>query len=239
MNGDAETPESNGDKVKNEDGERQQKEPASESNPSNSSQDLAAEDHKDGKMKLVALDNTESVLSDTDSGLSGSSVTNQSSVSDPSRTDSPLNDNFDSSDFNAFLLSLKRVKTPVEFCDNAEESFNEIDSLISDLKSLTSAAVQASSASDTEAKVELENAGANGKAEPSALIQAQPNGIALVPTADIQTPDEETAAVGFTSQASTLDSGPSLLAATAALKRPSSPAMSLMPARTVGSPDIG
>lgn len=80
----------------------------------------------------------DSVTSEADSALSGSSSNTdhtQSAADNPcSRSDSPLNDNFDNNDFNAFLLSLKRVKTPVEFCDSIEESMQEIDTLIKDLK---------------------------------------------------------------------------------------------------------
>ncbi len=80
----------------------------------------------------------ESVTSEADSALSGSSSNTDNvqngSENPASRSDSPLNDNFDTMDFNAFLLSLKRVKTPVEFCDNIEDSIHEIDELINDLK---------------------------------------------------------------------------------------------------------
>ena len=80
----------------------------------------------------------DSVTSEADSALSGSSSNTEhthSAVDNPaSRSDSPLNDNFDTMDFNAFLTSLKRVKTPVEFCDSIEESMSEIDALISEIK---------------------------------------------------------------------------------------------------------
>lgn len=78
----------------------------------------------------------ESVTSEADSALSASSSnTDTVNHENPaSRSDSPLNDNFDPTDFNAFLLSLKRVKTPVEFCDDIEDSFHEIDDLVNDLK---------------------------------------------------------------------------------------------------------
>ena len=81
----------------------------------------------------------ESQTSDSDSGVSASCFTTEgiSSTGDPaSRSDSPLVDNFENADFKAFLLSLKRVKTPVEFCDNIEDSLSEIDSIISELRSI-------------------------------------------------------------------------------------------------------
>ena len=93
----------------------------------------------DGSRTVISQkDNyAESVTSEADSALSGSS-SHTDTVSHPenlaSGSDSPLNDNFDPSDFNAFLLSLKRVKTPVEFCDDIEDSFHEIDELVNDLK---------------------------------------------------------------------------------------------------------
>ncbi|XP_064636306.1 FHF complex subunit HOOK-interacting protein 1B-like isoform X2 [Lineus longissimus] len=39
----------------------------------------------------------------------------------------------DDSDMSGFILTLKRVRTPVEICDNLEDSFIELDSLIEDL----------------------------------------------------------------------------------------------------------
>lgn len=80
----------------------------------------------------------ESVTSEADSALSGSSCATDnaggSGDTAGSRSDSPLNDNFQAQEFNAFLLNLKRVKTPVEFCDNMEDSLCEMDALIQDLR---------------------------------------------------------------------------------------------------------
>ena len=83
----------------------------------------------------------ESTPSEADSALSGSSTntdnlhTTTSDITNPaSRTDSPLNDNFDNVDFNSFLLTLKRVKTPVEFCDSLEDCLSEIDSVVDKVK---------------------------------------------------------------------------------------------------------
>ncbi len=89
----------------------------------------------------------DSVISEADSALSGSSSCNTEAgaagleAGEPgeepppgSRSDSPLNDDFDAHEFNAFLLSLKRVKTPVEFCDNMEDSIQEFEELLNSLK---------------------------------------------------------------------------------------------------------
>ena len=80
----------------------------------------------------------DSVISEADSALSGSSSNTETAHNEVeqtgSRSDSPLNDDFGSQDFNAFLLSLKRVKTPVEFCDNIEESIQEFEELLNKLK---------------------------------------------------------------------------------------------------------
>lgn len=80
----------------------------------------------------------DSVISEADSALSGSSGNTETAHTEVeqagSRSDSPLNDDFDAQDFNAFLLSLKRVKTPVEFCDNMEDSIQEFEELLNSLK---------------------------------------------------------------------------------------------------------
>ena len=80
----------------------------------------------------------DSVISEADSALSGSSSNTETAHNEAdqagSRSDSPLNDDFGSQDFNAFLLSLKRVKTPVEFCDNMEDSIQEFEELLNSLK---------------------------------------------------------------------------------------------------------
>ncbi len=80
----------------------------------------------------------DSVISEADSALSASSSNTETAPNGAdqpgSRSDSPLNDDFGSQDFNAFLLSLKRVKTPVEFCDNMEDSIQEFEELINELK---------------------------------------------------------------------------------------------------------
>ena len=97
----------------------------------------------------------DSVTSEADSALSGSSSTTDQlptgmssdhpdNPPSPSRSDSPLNDNFNNNDFNTFLLSLKRVKTPVEFCDNIEDSMSEIDALINDLRTAAKSSATAS-----------------------------------------------------------------------------------------------
>ena len=79
----------------------------------------------------------ESVTSEADSALSGeSSAADNLHVpnEDVQRNDSPMNDNFDNADFHAFLLSLRSVKTPVEFCEDIEASLTEMDSLIRDFE---------------------------------------------------------------------------------------------------------
>lgn len=102
----------------------------------------------------------ESVTSEADSALSGSSSNTDTNVQNgsenpASRNDSPLNDNFDTMDFNTFLLSLKRVKTPVEFCDNIEDSIHEIDELINDLKHVESHSQKSLSRSPNATEGEL------------------------------------------------------------------------------------
>ncbi len=92
-----------------------------------------------GKVSHVKNDSSaDSVISEADSALSGSSYNTETAQTEVeptgSRSDSPLNDDFDSQDFNAFLLSLKRVKTPVEFCDSIEESIQEFEELLNSLK---------------------------------------------------------------------------------------------------------
>ena len=98
---------------------------------------------------LVKEQYAESIVSEADSALSGSSNntdslaqittdTNSSHTPNPpaSRTDSPLNDQFDNDDFTAFLATLQRVKTPVEFCDSLEKCLSEIDSAADLAKSI-------------------------------------------------------------------------------------------------------
>lgn len=99
----------------------------------------------------------ESVVSEADSGLSGSSTNTEhtsmainNSINSPvSRSDSPLSDNFDSGEFNSFLLSLKRVPTPVEFSDSMEACLNEIDVLVTEYKKLETVRKTSSSSSSS------------------------------------------------------------------------------------------
>ena len=94
------------------------------------------------RVNNVARDSyAESVTSEADSALSGSSCATDnaggSGDTAGSRSDSPLNDNFQAQEFAAFLMNLKRVKTPVEFCDNIEDSLSEMDTLINDLRHIS------------------------------------------------------------------------------------------------------
>ena len=93
---------------------------------------------------------TDSVTSDVDSAFSTSGCPNTdqddqtastqqedvvgNTEQSPTCRDSPLSDNFDNVDFGAFLLTLKRVKTPVELSGSIEESFSEIESIANKLK---------------------------------------------------------------------------------------------------------
>ena len=80
----------------------------------------------------------DSVTSEADSALSLSSPKSETPPEkdqSDNRIDSPLNDNFDQQDYETFMLMLKRVKTPVEVCDNIEDSLCEMDSLLTEVKS--------------------------------------------------------------------------------------------------------
>ncbi len=101
----------------------------------------------------------DSVISEADSALSASSSNTETAPNGGdqpgSRSDSPLNDDFGSQDFNAFLLSLKRVKTPVEFCDNMEDSIQEFEELINELKVNISSRTSTSGTSNQAESQEL------------------------------------------------------------------------------------
>lgn len=91
------------------------------------------EEQQNSDMKNDSNNYAESVCSEADSALSGNSVNTEQTQS-LSRSDSPLADNFDNADFNSFLLSLKRVQTPVEYSESIEACLNEIDSLVVEFK---------------------------------------------------------------------------------------------------------
>jgi len=103
-----------------------------------SSPKTSPRDETDVRGTCVRDSYAESVVSEADSALSGSSCATDNAGSSgdaaDSRSDSPLNDNFQTQEFAAFLLNLKRVKTPVEICDNIEDSFTEMDSLLEEVK---------------------------------------------------------------------------------------------------------
>ena len=109
--------------------------------------------------RRVDNEKAESVSSETDSGLSGSSCAPEQAsgggigggnsaerlynAPTPPRSDSPLNDTFDSADFNSFLLSLKRVQTPVEYSPSMEDCLNDIDALAAEYRKISLAAKSA------------------------------------------------------------------------------------------------
>ncbi|XP_013387521.1 FTS and Hook-interacting protein isoform X2 [Lingula anatina] len=82
--------------------------------------------------------NRVSSASDVDSALSSSASNVTVELNGGgSESDAALSDSFSSDDLESFLTYLKRVKSPIEICDNLEDSLHEIDDMIESLKNMT------------------------------------------------------------------------------------------------------